>query len=194
MFRSGGTVWRPVPEPENKKPSGSGKTENEGIHDPRQNSCRGLASSFSLTEKRSREGGTRRAYSHADVLTFGFQTALPPSRLRLAEPVALEDCNPSQWRNRARISRASQRWLRRDGKAIHDLSKNSALITHPPPRAQELSTENLQTGGDGSWTMEDAAFALATDFLGSINTGAPGQRRNNARHWRSQRRNRRPNR
>jgi hypothetical protein len=48
-------------EPENKKPSSSGKTENEGIRDPLKNSSSGLASSFSWTEKRPRKGGTRRA-------------------------------------------------------------------------------------------------------------------------------------
>jgi len=107
-------------------PSSSGKTGNEGIFDPLENSSSGLASSFSLTEKRPRKGGTRRAYSHADVLTFGFQASLPPSRLRLAEPVALEDRNPLQWRNRPRISRGSRRWLRLDGKTIRKLSKNGA--------------------------------------------------------------------
>jgi hypothetical protein len=35
-----------------KKPSDPGKTENEGIQRPRRKQINGLASSFSLTEKR----------------------------------------------------------------------------------------------------------------------------------------------
>ena len=87
MFLSGGTVWRPVPEPENKKPSGSGKTENEGIHDPLKNRCSGLASSFSLTEKLAPNAAQAfrlsRMESHdehrqTDILTSGVK---PYSRL-----------------------------------------------------------------------------------------------------------------
>jgi hypothetical protein len=81
MFRSGGTNWRPAPEPESKKPPDPAR-ENEGIHDPLKNSFRRLASSFSLTEKRPRVSGTRRADNQADILTSGFRTFLPPSRLR----------------------------------------------------------------------------------------------------------------
>ncbi len=101
----------------------------------------------------SRRSGPARAgpdeHSHADVLTFGFQTSLPPSRLRLAEPVALEVCNPLQWRNRPRISRGSQRWLQMDGKAIHQLSKSFLLITPPLPPGNNFrfckSFESLAT-------------------------------------------------
>ena len=131
-----------------------------------KNSFRGLASSFSWTEKRSREGGTRRAQQQADVLTFGFQTSLPPSRLRLAEPVALGDCNPSQWRNRPRISRGSQRWLRWDGKAIPELSKNGAWINPRGRRRQELSKKTSEMSwikGDGGNVFGETPKAAGED-------------------------------
>src|SRR4051794_27165725 len=92
--------------------------ENEGIHVPPENRSSGLASSFSLSEKwpetsHKADARDRTSISHADILTLGLRTALPPSQSQLMRPVALGDCHPIQWRNRPRFTRGSQheKWL-----------------------------------------------------------------------------------
>jgi hypothetical protein len=96
--------------PAQKKPSDSGKSENEGIHRV-QSRTRGtkLASSFSLSEKSAvpPARGDPDEHSQTGILTSGF--GLAP-----AFPVACVGDRwqwgariPSQWRNRPRFPRGS---------------------------------------------------------------------------------------
>jgi hypothetical protein len=64
LFGNGLGIERPAPslKAKMKMPPDSGRTENEGIQkNPLKNGFSGLASSFSLSEKRPRNGEARRA-------------------------------------------------------------------------------------------------------------------------------------
>ena len=157
-------------ELENKKPSGPGKSENEGIRRTpfrtreagwphpslgRRSWPRGAQYDSCLRQPPidGKAGGGRgrfdaRAPGRAQLSRypdFGPKTSLPPSRHRLSKPVALGVCSPLQWRNRPRFSRGSRTLSCKMTDLTSIAFKEQFFPTRSPDSCQEQKSQELKS-------------------------------------------------
>lgn len=98
-------MGRPGRDLKTKKPSDPDKRRMKARNSTSPaKTLRGLASSFSLTEKSAPLTRGHDERNPTGILTSGF---VPRSRLPSFRLVAVGVCNPLQWRNRPRFSRGS---------------------------------------------------------------------------------------